>query len=284
MAGSTLQFLPEEILTSKNGHKIEFAIQRFLVNDVQLRPRIEAHERTNYHKKKIYHRGESAYVDFTTTDTSFSTHEDTRILLVYISNGEELVVDLQNVGGGYFRGDQVVLAMWRIAGEKSWTFGFMRNQTRGSWYRWWLGRGRLRAISGRGVFPEVPLLVKLGVFFFFILPSAAEIMKALVRPFTLSVNVPFISWTLAFFITWFAMAKVMRWAERRWNAPIDQAIAEIGERVGRAANNPPLSDADAAGIQATDHYVNPKELKEFFESAAKAGASLKRRWDANRKN
>lgn len=271
MAGSTHQLLPDETLVSPNGRKIEFSIQRFLVRDVQLRPRIEKHEQTQHHTQKIYHRGENSYVNYTTTDTTFSTHEDTRLLLVDAANGEELVVDLYNVDQGYFRDDLVVMAMWRIVGEARWKFGYLQNHSRNHWYRWSITYDRVKKTSGRGVFPEIPGLIKLAVFLILVWPAGAEVMKFFSAIFVNPGNVTFVGWVLALPVAWFCSSRAMRWAERSWNAPLDQVIWEVLGKLKNAATKPP----SVKPATVVPPGVDPEEVRAMLEQAGRAGEAIR---------
>lgn len=267
MAATAFQPLPELTLSAQNGQKIEFSIQRYVIRDVQLRPRIEKHEDTQYHSRTVRYRGENVgSVGFTSTDTKFSMHNDTRLLIADAISGQENILDLRGVEDGYFRDDVLVLAMWRIANEQQFTPGYLRNHTRGSSFRWLFDRKRLSAISSRGVLPNIPVWIDLAILLFCIWPACARTLQSAAQFFSSNSNIPWMSWVAGLAVAWYGSSKVMAWVDRWWHDPIDQGIQAVYRTTENVANNPPRPTEDAEKLRDVtprERFTGDETLHEF---------------------
>lgn len=241
MSGTSFQAATQTVV-SENGYKIEFAIWRLVVQDVQLRPRVTTHQHTRHHAENMYFRGHDVgTARFTSTDTSVSVNEDTRLLALDIVNGQEHQFNLENVGDGYFRGDRLLNVVWRGAGQKTWSNLSLHNLNRQANYTWWVSREAVKASSGRGILPDglrMPAIILLAATV--TMPLAGSLIHGIFG---------MLGWTGFFGIAGLILGSffgglwlgrvLVDYAMDWWHSPIDRTIAAI-HRAGReVAKAPP---------------------------------------------
>lgn len=239
--------------TAENGYKVEFAVWRLIVKDVQLRPRVTTHEHKRRHSESMYFRGHNVgTANFTSTDTSVSVDEDTRLLAADVVDQTEYEFDLHNVRDGYYRGDLLLNIAWRRPGHDKWRDLSLHNLSRRARYNWWITREEVRGASSRGI-----------------LPAWLRLPAIIVASFT--VTMPFAWWLLRLVFTmlgWTGMWGIFGilaggfflglWLGRRlvdfgmdwWHSPIDRFIGAIYKAGREVAAAPPAAPATGSTASA----------------------------------